>query len=146
MKRNSLQEILATGSLLLGGACLMLSGAGASADIVTYDNGKIIKGIVRDLPNDPDAVQFLGSRGTMRILRTRIQNVEKEAQAKGYIHIATEHRAAGKFPEAIAALNQALKEDPANAEVKGLMDQIQSDIDAKNKMSRDEALKHVDDL
>src|SRR5262245_12862227 len=100
---------------LLSASILILPASIATADVLVLKNGKSMKGIVEETANDT-AVTFIGALGKQKIPKDRVQTIQKEPAAQGYIHIGDEYMRLEKPTEALAAYKQALKEDPKSTD------------------------------
>jgi tetratricopeptide (TPR) repeat protein len=137
---------MSTPALLLAAAMIWAPSGSARADIIKFVDGSEIKGLTRDLPSSPDQLEYTGARGTLRIQRSRIASVIKETPAQGWIHIGSEHLTKEQLPDALAAFKQALDLEPDNAAARGLIDQAQAAIAERDRMSRQDALKQIDEM
>lgn len=132
---------LTVGGILAGGLILPVP-----ADIVTYTNGQTIRGLTRELADDPDYIEFTGARGTFRINRSRISSIVQEPSAQGWVHIGNEHRENGNLAEAMTAYKRALNFDPNHDEAQRMIDLTQAAISQRQLLSRQEALNEIDQL
>lgn len=132
-------------SMALGAALLALASVPAQADIITYTDGRTVKGIVEDRADSP-TVSVITASSRLVIPRTRIREIKHESRSQGYVHIGTEHAARGNLGEAIKAYEAALKEDPANAEAQRLLDEAQGRLADQQRATRSDALSQIDKL
>lgn len=128
---------------LLGG---LLPSHSAQADVIVYKNGKVIKGLSETIPGEPDFIRVTTEMGTLRIQRARIERIEEEPPAIGYIHIGDAHRNKGDFAAAMRMYQQALDLDPDNARARALIDETQAQIDQEQQLNRDQAIMKIDEI
>ena len=128
------------------GWALVFAAGVANADVVTMTNGKVLKGIVEEVPGEPDSIAFTGAFGRQKMLRTRIRSIESESVAQGHIHIGSDHLAAKKYAEALQSFQTALTVDPGNADARRKLDETQAMIAAEDQMSRQRAIDKIDQL
>ncbi|MCL5271552.1 MAG: tetratricopeptide repeat protein [bacterium] len=127
------------------GVVSFLTARPARADVVTYPDGKVLKGIATDIPDDPNSIMLETDLGKIRINKSRVRIV-KEAPADGYIEIGQAFRARQKMPEALQAFQKALNIDPANANARKLLDDTQAEVSQQQQMTRQKAVVQIDDL
>ncbi len=120
--------------------------ASAWGDVVTYKNGRVVKGLIDRSNRDEETVRIETATTKLTIPRSRIQSVKHESTAQGYIHIGAEHRQRGKLPEALLAFERALQAESDNDTARALVESVQSQISAEKKMDRKEAVTRIDDL
>lgn len=132
--------------LFAAAAALALGAAPARADIITYNDGKIVKGILEDLPGKPDFVALNTDMGKINIPKARIKSIVKETKAQGLIHLGKAKLERGAYDEALAYFQQARSADPANAEAGQLVTQAEAMIGTKAQKDRSAALDQVDKL
>lgn len=118
----------------------------AKADVITYENGRQLKGITQPLPQEPDYILFTSYLGTAKILKSRIQSIQEEPAAQGHIHIGRQYRQQSNFEEALKSFIKALELDPDNAEARQLRDQVQAEIAQQEQMKREHAIDQIDQL
>jgi thioredoxin-like negative regulator of GroEL len=116
------------------------------ADIVTYSDGTVIKGLTRALPDAPLMIELTSARGTLRVPRSRIAKIEQESPAQGWIHVGDDLRQSGRLADAINAYKKAQDLEPANATAQTGIDQAQVSLAEGRRLSRQQALKKIDDL
>lgn len=134
---------------LLGTFCALAAfalAASAWGDVVTYKNGRVVKGLIDRSNRDEEKVRIETATTKLTIPRTRIQSVKEESIAQGYIHIGAEHRQRGKLPEALRAFERALQLESDNDTARALVESVQSQISAEKRMVREEAVTRIDDL
>jgi tetratricopeptide (TPR) repeat protein len=133
-------------SILTIGALLLFMAGWAQADIVTYKNGKVIKGIIEAQPGETDTVTLITDTGKIRIPRIRISAIQQESKSQGYLNIGAQYAAKGDLSGAIRAFQQAVDSDPANQNAKKLLDEAQAKLVEQQRTSRSDALNQIDKL
>ena len=118
----------------------------ATADIVTLDNGKELRGLTRVSSSDPNILIFTGANSSMNLNRSRIRSIQQETEAKGYIHIGLEQREAGQLAEALHSFQKALDMGTDNEEAQKHLDNTQRMIKDSEAESREEAVEMINDL
>lgn len=133
-------------TLTLAAALFALDLGAPRADIVTYYNGKVLKGIVEESAQDPDNISFTGDMGKIRIPRSRIKDIQRESKAQGFINLGQSSVAKQDFTTALRFFQQALDLEPANPKAKQLIDEIQGRIVEQQRLSRADAVSQIDKL
>ena len=135
------QLVLAGGAMAMG----MLA-PGARADVVTYDNGKVLRGIVEDIPGDPANVNITTADRKLRIPKSRISNLQRESAAMSHIQIGRDYRAKKQYPKAIQEFQRALDAEPGNEEALKEINATQAMMSETQTVVREEAVKQVEGL
>lgn len=126
---------------------LLLAGQGpARADVVTYKDGKIVKGIAEEMPGNPEFIAFSNEMGRITIPKTRIQGIKKESKAQGYLEISQALLGKSRFDDALLKTQQALELEPANAAALQLKSEIQVKQAAQMSKERADAIGQIDKL
>jgi len=120
----------------------------ARADVITFNDGKVYKGLIaEEAPGgDSETISFITDTGKLRIPKTRIQQVKNESKAQGYIHIGNAFVAKQSFGEAIKAYQQALDLEPANQAAQQGINNAQSKIGEEQQLNRKEAVDKIEAL
>jgi hypothetical protein len=116
----------------------------AQADIITYQNGKVQKGITEEIPEEPGQVMVITSKGRMRIPKSRIRSLKSEPLSIGHTHIGQDHKQDENYPDAIKFLQTAVELDPGNQLAHAMLDEIQSILAEQKKMSRKDAISQIE--
>src|SRR5690606_21717622 len=101
------QTMLTGGALALGTLAMGMLAPRAQGDVVTYDNGKVLRGIVEEIPGDPSNVNITTADRKLRIPKSRISNIQRESLAKSHIQIGVELRAKKQYAKAILEFQRA---------------------------------------
>lgn len=131
---------------ITAGLLAALGGSAAQADIVTFKNNTVMRGVVDEAGSDSTHIKFLSFDGTTKIPRSRINSIQKESLAEGYAHIGDDFRKADKFDEAIGAYERAIKEDPNLTSVKQRIEEVREARDSRKKLMRQDDIQEIDRL
>jgi tetratricopeptide (TPR) repeat protein len=142
--RGQLDTILSTLGRLGCVACWMGAAGAAQADIITYHNGKELKGISMTLIEEPDVIIFSNATlSMMRIPKGRVAKIEQEPETKGWTHIGMQHMESKNFREAMKAFKQASDLDPNNNEAQRQLKLTQSLISKQEQTNRAQSVDEI---
>lgn len=127
-------------------AILLASAPAVRADIVTYNDGRVVKGIMEDLPGNPNAIALTNEMGRITIPKTRIKSVQQETKALGLIHIGEAYLQKSDFAHAADYFQQALTLEPANADAARLRAQAADKLAEQQHKDRSSAIDQIDKL
>jgi tetratricopeptide (TPR) repeat protein len=127
-------------------AVLLMPQSALRADVITYADGRVIKGLIEETAGAAENVTIQTDAGRLSIPKGRIANVQAESKAQGHIHIGDAFRGRQKYAEAMREYQRAIDLEPANPAARQGLDATQAAIDAQQTSSRQDALKEIDTI
>lgn len=131
-------------SLLI--ASLVLPLMSAYGDTLVLTNGDRRKGIVEDIPGQPDNLILMDAAGRTTIPRSRVQEIIKEPRADSLIGIGNQLYEKGLLQEALKYYRDALQADAQSKSAKDLIAATEAELDRRANAERRQQMQDISQI